>query len=159
MKMMKRIIYTLLGLLLTGVVVLVGIILFAEYSGKRFHPDSDEKVSELSFTDEDSRLVYDENGNIAELPAGALSGDTADNTDAAPNTEDVSAVPSTGTPPEEPAGNASGELFIMDTGNAVYHKESCPENISIAEENKRTMTGSSEDVQNRGYTPCPTCNP
>lgn len=152
MKMMKRIIYTLLGLLLTGVVVLVGIILFAEYSGKRFTPGFNKKISELSFADDDSRLVYDENGNIAELPAGAPEGETADNADTVPNTDAGSAAPNAD-------ASASGELFIMDIGTAVFHKESCPENISIAEENKRTMTGSSDDVRSRGYNPCSVCNP
>ena len=36
MKILKRIIYTLLGLILTGAVAMVGVILYAEYSGDRF---------------------------------------------------------------------------------------------------------------------------
>lgn len=155
MKIIKRIIYTLLGLLLTSVVVLVGVILIAEYSGNRFLADSRQTASEVVFTDDDSRLVYDENGNIAELPAGAPTEENS--------SEAASDTGSGGTAPASfeatDSGNTSDELFIMDKSTAVFHKESCPDNISISEENKTSMTGSREDVMGRGYTPCTTCNP
>ena len=68
MKTFKRIIFTLLGLLIAGTVALVGIILYAEYSGNRFAPDSVPAQAEADLFEEESRLAYDDNGNLIELP-------------------------------------------------------------------------------------------
>lgn len=69
MKIVKRIIFTILGLLLISSVSLVGVILYAEYSGQHFWEDSENETADA---DGESRLAYDENGNIAELPGASL---------------------------------------------------------------------------------------
>lgn len=73
MKILKRILFTILGLLLVSSVSLVGIILYAEYSGQRFWKDSETETADAGFADTESRLAYDENGNIAELPGTSFS--------------------------------------------------------------------------------------
>ncbi len=78
MRILKRIIYTLLGLLIAGTVALVGVILYAEYSGNRFTPDSIPALAKLESTEDESRLAYDENGNLLELPKDQNGGESSD---------------------------------------------------------------------------------
>lgn len=138
MKTLKRIINLLLGVILVGAVGMVGVILYAEYSGSRFTPDSAETLAELDFSDGESRLVYDENGNIAELP-GEVTVDT--DTASSSSTEAV----------ELP--------YVMDLGSALFHTQDCPYAANIADENRSAMTTTREKVLNAGYTPCTNCNP
>lgn len=78
MKTLKRIIFALLGLLIAGTVALVGIILYAEYSGNRFTPDSVPAQAEADLYEEESRLAYDDNGNLIELPTAQAPEEAAD---------------------------------------------------------------------------------
>lgn len=126
MKILKRIIYSLLGLLLTGVVVLVGVILFAEYSGQRFSPTSLEAASQTALSDGESRLVYDENGNLAELPAGVPVENTdGESTDDAANSETPSLADafSDGVTPSETDDSANNATFSDDTTSPATTQE------------------------------------
>lgn len=69
MKIIKRFFYLIFGILLIGAISLTGIMLYAEYSGRRFHPGSLEEIT--GEKEEDSRLAYDEEGNIIELPGNS----------------------------------------------------------------------------------------
>lgn len=69
MKILKKIFYTIFGLLLATTLALIGVILYAEYTGHRFSTDG-HAISKAS-SDGESRLAYDENGNLAELPGSA----------------------------------------------------------------------------------------
>lgn len=68
MKILKRIFYTIFGLLMATTLALIGVILYAEYTGHRFSTDNH---AEGKASDGVSRLAYDENGNLAELPGSA----------------------------------------------------------------------------------------
>lgn len=104
MKILKRIIYTLLGLLIAGTVVLIGVILYAEYSGNRFHPDSVPALAQLELSNEESRLAYDENGNLLETP-------TPENTENASDTSEASSA--------EDTSDGSNDVKAASMENAV----------------------------------------
>lgn len=69
MKIIKRFFYIIFGILLIGTISLIGIMLYAEYTGHRFHPGSLEEIT--GEAEEDSRLAYDDEGNIIELPGNS----------------------------------------------------------------------------------------
>ncbi len=119
MKILKRIIYTLLGLLLAGTATLVGIILYAEYTGKHFTPDSMPALAQ-SFSDDESRLAYDENGNIMELPQTQPAADTGavDSSDASKDDTAGSQAASGTTSAETPsaAGSAPNSDAAANSG-------------------------------------------
>ena len=83
MKIIKRFFYIIFGILLVGTISLTGIMLYAEYSGRRFHPGSLEEIT--GNKEEDSRLAYDSEGNIIELPGNSQ-----------PSSPEAEAVPSSG---------------------------------------------------------------
>ncbi len=133
MRILKRIIYTLLGLLIAGTVALVGIILYAEYSGNRFTPDSIPALAKLESTEDESRLAYDENGNLLELPkdqnggessgASAQNGDNAssggtENTDTAQDNSASGGTDATATD-SAPAGADGGTDASSGTGSST----------------------------------------
>lgn len=188
MKILKRIIYTLLGLLLLSAVALIGVILYAEYSGKRFDPSDITVMADAQLTDSDSRLVYDENGNLAELPNGsavdgadsAESGnpgiDTAESVN--PGSDSGEAVnpgsdsgdTAGSNPPAEEMGDTLStdtgssqddveRAYVMDKGSNLFHLASCDYVSNIAEENRSEMTTTSAKIMNAGYQPCSHCNP
>lgn len=174
MKILKRIIYTLLGLVLLSVVAMVGVILYAEYSGSRFTTESIEALAKLDFSDGESRLVYDENGNIAELPGdiSALDTTSADlnqPTESLPDTtaaNDVSVisdavadVSATGSGVSTSTAGSTELPYVMDLGSALFHTEDCPYAANIATENRSAMTTTREKIMNAGYSPCSRCNP
>lgn len=134
MRILKRIIYTLLGLLIAGTVALVGIILYAEYSGNRFTPDSIPALAKLESTEDESRLAYDENGNLLELPedqndgessgASAQNGDNAspdgtESTDTAQGNSDSGGADGTSTANSAPAGTDSGTGAPSGSGSST----------------------------------------
>ena len=69
MKIVKKIFYTIFVLLMATTLALIGVILYAEFTGHRFSMDKHTSLGDSS--DEESRLAYDENGNLAELPGSA----------------------------------------------------------------------------------------
>ena len=90
MKIVKKIFYTIFGLLMATTLALIGVILYAEFTGNRFSMDKHTALGNSS--DEESRLAYDENGNLAELPGSAAS-----------QTEQAAAEPA----PQIPSDNGS----------------------------------------------------
>lgn len=74
MKIIKRIFYTIFGILLICTISLIGVMLYAEYTGKRFHPDTINEIVEG--TADESRLAYDDSGNIIELPGNSRKADS-----------------------------------------------------------------------------------
>lgn len=171
MKIIKRIIYTILGLLLTCAVALVGVILYAEYSGSRFTKETIAALVEPDFSDGESRLVYDENGNIAELPVSVtatepedlspsetftetgsdtLATDTSD-ADAVDTADDAAAMTT--------ATDSSEQPYVMDLDSALFHTTDCPYAANIATDNRSEMTTTREKIINAGYNACTNCNP
>ena len=71
MKLIKRIFYIIFGLLIASAVSLVGLILYSEYSGRQLWKSFGEETADAGFPEEESRLAYDENGNLAELPGSS----------------------------------------------------------------------------------------
>lgn len=71
MKVIRRIFYTIFGILLVCTISLIGVMLYAEYTGQRFQPGPSEEIT--GGTDEESRLAYDDIGNIIELPGSPQS--------------------------------------------------------------------------------------
>lgn len=175
MKLMKRIIYTLLGLMLASAVVLVGVILFAEYSGRRFSPGSIQKMAGLD--PEDSRLVYDEDGNVGELPNTSSestapsfesevssSSDTSDGMNGLPsdgesNEGSQDPTPLSGETSEPNADDNIERVYIMDMDSNIFHTKDCPYAENLAEGDRSEMTTTRAQVLNAGYAPCTNCNP
>lgn len=153
MKILKRIIYTILGLVLTGAVGLVCMILYAEYSGQRFNKES---ISALAVFDssEDSRLQYDENGNIAELPnqnSNSSADTSSEESDANGGTSISDITASITASMEQP--------YVMDLGTALFHTPDCPIATAIASEDRSDMTTTRDKIINAGYNACTACNP
>ncbi len=167
MRILKRIIYTILGLLLAGVVALVGVILYAEYSGSRFTKETIAALADPDFSDGESRLVYDENGNIAELPGGitastaeeAGASDTATDTETADNTTTSVHLDSAASNTATDAAVNSEQPYVMDLGSALFHTADCPYAANIAADNRSEMTTTREKIINAGYNACTNCNP
>lgn len=177
MKILKRIIYTLLGLILTGAVAMVGVILYAEYSGDRFSPESVETLADADFSDGESRLVLDENGNIAELPGDSAGANAGSQTNPASLTDIATQVLKTSSTDASVSDTATTDTsaadsnlststagsyelpYVMDLGSALFHTEDCPYAANIVAENRKAMTTTREKIMNAGYAPCSKCNP
>ncbi len=71
MKILKKIFYTIFGLLMATTLALIGVILYAEYTGHRF--SAGNHAADRASSDVESRLAYDENGNLAELPGSTAA--------------------------------------------------------------------------------------
>ncbi len=117
MKIVKKIFYTIFGLLMATTLALIGVILYAEFTGHRFSMDKHTSLGDSS--DEESRLAYDENGNLAELPGSAdvpseqaAAGQIPPDSSANISSADPSAVP-----PDSQA-IASAESANPDAGQA-----------------------------------------
>lgn len=178
MKILKRMIYTLLGLLLLSAVALIGVILYAEYSGKRFDPSDITVMADTQLTDSKSRLVYDENGNLAELPNGSAV-DGADSAETSNSCIDTAEAVNPGSdsgdtagsnPPADEIGDTLStdtgssqddveRAYVMDKGSNLFHLASCDYVSNIAEENRSEMTTTRAKIMNAGYQPCSHCNP
>lgn len=184
MKIFKRIIYTLLSLLLLAAVGMVGVILYAEYSGRRFHPEAQAAMADGDFSDGESRLVYDENGNLAELPgsipvptesdeaetATAVPASQTESTETeassdtqSPTADDTSAADTqTETAPASTLTDTSDSTeraYVMDKNSNLFHTADCPYAANISAEYKAEMTTTREKIMNAGYQPCSNCNP
>ncbi|WP_342756332.1 hypothetical protein [Kineothrix sedimenti] len=169
MKIVKRIIYALLGLVLTGAVVLVGIILFAEYSGRRFTPGSIQTAEGIE--DDKSRLVYDENGNVVELPDESSDSSVTTGQETADSVPDVPSGDASAPSAGEPAVETAAEIettseedniernYVMDMGANLFHKADCPYVQDIKPDDLSEMTTSRAKILNAGYQPCTYCNP
>ncbi|NLL77727.1 MAG: hypothetical protein GX235_10870 [Clostridiales bacterium] len=176
MKTVKRIIYTLIGLVLACTILLVCIILFAEYSGKRFTSDSLQVADGIE--DDESRLVYDENGNVVEFPDGtsdSASGTVQEAPDAAGNVqvpaeESVQASDTDATAPspeiqesQEDADISADDnierTYVMDMGTNIFHTADCPYVQDIKEDDRSERSTSRAKILNAGYQPCTNCNP
>lgn len=169
MKIFKRTVYTLLSILLLAAVAMVGIILYAEYSGSRFLPEAQPDRT-IAFSEEESRLVYDENGNLAELPEGipVVTEDAqteeaqAEEAQIAENqTEETTPVimPSHAETAAVDTGDSSEQFYIMDKNSNLFHTSDCPYAANIAAEYKAQMMTTREKIMNAAYQPCSNCNP
>ncbi len=49
--------------------------------------------------------------------------------------------------------------FVLNNSTKKYHKQTCSEVERIKEENKSYYTGTSDEIENMGYSPCRKCNP
>ncbi len=185
MKTFKRIIFALLGLLIAGTVALVGIILYAEYSGNRFAPNSVPAQAEADLFEEESRLAYDDNGNLIELPKAQAPEETDDTSagssaagqesepapempaDTAAENAGQPAVPAEETPmPDANSAYAASGAdsppefpYVMDLGTALFHTPDCPDAANIEADKRSEMTTASIKIINAGYQPCPNCHP
>jgi hypothetical protein len=168
MKIVKRIIYALLGLVLTGAVVLVGIILFAEYSGRRFTPGSTQVAEGIE--DDKSRLIYDEDGNVVELPSESSDSPAATEQEPSAPVQDIPSGDASA-PSADPVQETAAEtettseednierVYVMDMGANLFHTADCPYVQDIKPEDLSEMTTSRAKILNAGYQPCTYCNP
>lgn len=185
MKIFKRIVYSLLGLILTLTLAMVGIILYSEYTGKRFFINGsagDQYAAAIS--EEESRLVSEENGSgegdaaaeavppaeetpAADAPAAGTDAATpvpAD-TQTQPQADPAPApeAPAAETPPVAPTGPSADagtpKVYVLNKESSLFHYSDCELVSQISQENYSTMTGVRDDVTGRGYEPCTVCNP
>ncbi len=165
MKTFKKIFYTIFGLFIATIVGLVGVILYAEYSGKHFSSRS-LKADDL-LSEDGSRLVYDENGNIAEFPDGTPGEVPEDNGDIPmppmDSAETDASVADTSADIQESssdeADNQIEQVYIMDMGANLFHTRDCSEIDNINEDERSEMTTTRGKIMNAGYEPCSKCNP
>ena len=127
MKTFKKIFYTIFGLFIATIVGLVGVILYAEYSGQHFSAKSLKSAEDL-LPEDDSRLAYDENGNIAEFPGGTPGEvlEDGENTQMPP-------VDTTETGSDE-IENEIEQVYIMDMGANLFHTKDCSEVENIKDD-------------------------
>ncbi len=152
MKTFKKIFYTIFGLFIATIVGLVGVILYAEYSGQHFSAKSLKSAEDL-LPEDDSRLAYDENGNIAEFPDGTPGEvlEDGENTQMPP-------VDTTETGSDE-IENEIEQVYIMDMGANLFHTKDCSEVENIKDDDRSEMTTTKGKIRNAGYEPCTNCNP
>jgi len=76
-------------------------------------------------------------------------------------TEPVETVPSETTPPETepPAGENEGTEYILNKNSMKFHYAYCEWAQKISYKNREEYTGSREDLIERGYSPCGSCDP
>lgn len=167
-RTLKRIVYSLLGILLTFVVVLVGFILYSEFSGNKLSPLSVESLVQGRNGREQSRLAYDEDGNFIEFPDGgaehlsyAEEGTTpADTAEAV--SQDAASITSPVEIPVAASSDASSDLeyhFVMDLGSNLFHYETCDYVANISDANYSAKTATREQVVTAGFEACSHCRP
>lgn len=59
----------------------------------------------------------------------------------------------------EPAANATGESYILNTNTMKFHLPSCGSAKQIQAEHREDFEGEREDLLEKGYEPCGKCNP
>ena len=59
----------------------------------------------------------------------------------------------------EPAADATGESYILNTNTMKFHLPSCGSAKQIQAEHREDFEGEREDLLERGYEPCGKCNP
>ena len=62
-------------------------------------------------------------------------------------------------PVSAPAENKQKSTYILNTRSDKFHYPSCSSVKQMAEKNKRTYTGTREEVIEQGFSPCRRCNP
>lgn len=60
--------------------------------------------------------------------------------------------------PNSPVQNVES-TYILNTSTKKFHYPSCSSVKQMSEKNKRTYTGSRDDLISQGYDPCKKCNP
>lgn len=55
--------------------------------------------------------------------------------------------------------DAESTTYVLNTSSKKFHKENCSGVDSIKKENRKTYTGSREDLISEGYEPCQRCKP
>ncbi len=58
-----------------------------------------------------------------------------------------------------PASKPREKTYILNTNSHKFHAPGCPEIARIRKKNRKTFTGTREEILARGYTPCGTCKP
>lgn len=59
----------------------------------------------------------------------------------------------------EPAADATGESYILNTNTMKFHLPSCGSAKQIQAEHREDFEGEREDLLEKGYEPCGKCNP
>ena len=124
MKILKRIFYTIFGLLMATTLALIGVILYAEYTGHRF--SAGNHAADVASSDGESRLAYDENGNLAELPGSAAASSERMPQDSSGNGSPADSSAST----PDGLANTSPETENPDGGAAGTDVSGSPESTS-----------------------------
>ena len=55
--------------------------------------------------------------------------------------------------------SSSSAQYILNTNSKKFHKTTCKLANDISDKNKKSFTGSREELINRGYSPCGSCKP
>ena len=51
------------------------------------------------------------------------------------------------------------QTYILNTSTKKYHKPTCSSATSMSEANKAEFTGSRDELEQQGYSPCGSCKP
>ena len=60
---------------------------------------------------------------------------------------------------ESGASTTEDETYICNTGTMKYHTPDCSSAIEMKAKNKKVYTGSEQQLEAEGYSPCKNCNP
>lgn len=60
---------------------------------------------------------------------------------------------------EEPVDTGKQSTYILNTSSRKFHKPDCGSVETISPSNKKSYTGTREELINQKYTPCGKCNP
>lgn len=61
--------------------------------------------------------------------------------------------------PEDTGGTEAEGSYVLNTNSKKFHTPDCSSVSQISESNRRTFTGSREELIAQGYVPCGSCNP
>lgn len=75
------------------------------------------------------------------------------------NKESVPVKKNQNTPVSAPAEKNQKSTYILNTRSDKFHYPSCSSVKQMSEKNKRTYSGTREEVINQGFSPCKRCNP
>ena len=77
----------------------------------------------------------------------------------APASTPAAAAPTKNNTSSAPTKSNNGEDYVLNTNTHKFHKPSCPSVGDISAQNKKTYTGTREEVVAMGYEPCKRCDP
>ena len=64
-----------------------------------------------------------------------------------------------GTDGDRSQGTAADKDYVINTNTKKFHRPDCKSAASMKEENRKTYKGSREELIQKGYEPCQSCNP
>lgn len=116
-----------------------------------------EEIAEELFVEENN---IDEIKNIEQSKTETKKEDKTSPIVTNPDTNKEKEIkPTTTTQENNNNNNVKTSTYILNTNSKKFHKPNCSSVKKMSEKNKKTFTGTRDDVINQNYQPCKNCNP